>query len=231
MHKILLSLERFFYQQSRNKVMSSLIQKIDRIVEKRSLLNHPFYQTWSDGKLTREALAGYSKEYYQLVKAVPIFMTQLLDYAPKSMLDELDRNQQEEFSHIDLWTKFAAGLGVSYDELSNYEGLYETNHAITGMHCLMTSFAAGSAAMYALEKEIPKISQIKLEGLAEFYDITNEVVIEYFKQHIEADVRHAASWQKIIEQFSEYEHEIVNAAENSVTCQNLLLDSCYKEYC
>ena len=63
--------------------MNSLTQKIDRIIEERSLLKHPFYQTWSDGKLTREALVGYSKEYYQLVKAVPIFMTQLLDYSPK----------------------------------------------------------------------------------------------------------------------------------------------------
>ena len=43
--------------------MNSLIQKIDRIIEERSLLNHPFYQAWSDGKLTHEALAGYSKEY------------------------------------------------------------------------------------------------------------------------------------------------------------------------
>jgi len=78
--------------------MNSLIQKIDRIIEERSLLNHPFYQTWSDGKLTHEALAGYSKEYYQLVKAVPIFMTQLLDYVPESLYDELDFNQKEEFS-------------------------------------------------------------------------------------------------------------------------------------
>jgi len=37
------------------KIMSYLIQKIDRIIEERSLLNHPFYQTWSDGKLTRES--------------------------------------------------------------------------------------------------------------------------------------------------------------------------------
>ncbi len=54
--------------------MNHLIQEIDRIIEERSLLKHPFYQAWSDGKLTRESLAGYSKEYYQLVKAVPIFM-------------------------------------------------------------------------------------------------------------------------------------------------------------
>jgi pyrroloquinoline-quinone synthase len=48
---------------------------------------------------------------------------------------------------------------------------------------------------------------------------------------MEADVRHAASWRKLIDGFSEHEQEIVSAAENSVTCQNLLLDSCYEEYC
>jgi len=211
--------------------MNSLIHRIDRIIEERSLLNHPFYQTWSDGKLTHEALAGYSKEYYQLVKAVPIFMTQLLDYVPKSMYDELDFNQQEEFSHISLWEQFANGLGISCKELTNYDGLYKTNHAISGMQSLMSSFVSGSTAMYALEKEIPKISQIKLEGLAEFYGLTSEDVTRYFKEHMEADIRHTASWKKVIDGFSEHDQEIISAAESSVTCQNLLLDSCYEEYC
>ena len=211
--------------------MNSLTQKIDQIIEERSLLKHPFYQTWSDGKLTREALVGYSKEYYQLVKAVPIFMTQLLDYSPKSMYDELDLNQQEEFSHISLWERFASGLGVSRKELTNYEGLYTTNHAISELHSLMSSFVSGSAAMYALEKEIPKISEIKLQGLAEFYGLTSEDVTEYFKEHMEADIRHTASWQKAIDSVSDHDQEIIDAAERSLICQNILLDSCYEEYC
>jgi len=211
--------------------MNSLIQKIDRIIEERSLLNHPFYQTWSDGKLTREALVGYSKEYYQLVKAVPIFMTQLMDHVPEHLYDEFDFNQQEELSHIKLWERFANGLGVSSEVLNGYEALYTTNHAISGMHSLMSSFVSGSTAMYALEKEIPKISQIKLEGLAEFYGLTSEDVTKYFKEHMEADVRHTTSWNKVIDEFSEHDQETISAAESSVTCQNLLLDSCYEEYC
>ena len=78
--------------------MNHLIQEIDSIIEERSLLKHPFYQAWSDGKLTRESLAGYSKEYYQLVKAVPIFMAQLMDHVPESLHDEFNFNQQEEFN-------------------------------------------------------------------------------------------------------------------------------------
>ena len=211
--------------------MSSLIQEIDRIIEERSLLNHPFYQTWSDGKLTREALAGYSKEYYQLVKAVPIFMTQMMDHVPSHLYDELDFHQQEEFSHIGMWERFASGLGVSRNDLLNYNGLYKTNHAISGMRQLMTSVESGASAMYAFEKEIPKISQIKLQGLAEFYGLTNEDVTMYFKEHVEADIRHTASWKDLINSVIPDEHKAISATERSVNYQNLLLDSCYEEYC
>ena len=211
--------------------MDSLLQKIDRIIEERSLLNHPFYQTWSDGKLTREALEGYSKEYYQLVKAVPIFMTQLMDYIPKTSYNELDCHQQEEFLHIGMWEKFASGLGVSRNDLLNYDGLYKTNDAVSGMHQLMESIESGAAAMYAFEKEIPKISEIKLQGLVDFYGLTSNDVTAYFKEHMVADVRHTASWKNLIDLVVLDEHKAISAAESSVTCQNLLLDSCYEEYC
>ena len=211
--------------------MNSLILKIDQIIEERSLLGHPFYQTWSEGKLTRDALAGYAKEYFQLVKAVPKFMNPLLENAPESMYDELDYNQTEETNHINLWIKFANELGISYNELTNYAGTEKTNKSVATLHSLMTSFENGSAAMYAFEKEIPKISQIKLEGLAEFYGLTSEDVTKYFKVHMEADIRHTASWKKLIDSVTSDENEAISAAESSVTYQNLLLDSCYDEYC
>ena len=211
--------------------MNHLIQKIDQMIEERSLLKHPFYQTWSDGKLAPKALAGYSKEYYQLVKAVPKFMEPLIKEAPENMKGELYSNQQEETSHIELWERFACAMGISYDELINYEGLKKTNQSISELSSTMTSFESGYAAMYAFEKEIPKISQIKLDGLAEFYGLTSENATEYFKQHTEADIRHAASWQKIIEQSSGYDNDIIYAAKKSISSQNLLLDSCFEEYC
>ena len=212
-------------------IMNYLIQKIDQMIEERSLLKHPFYQTWSDGKLTPEALAGYSKEYYQLVKAVPKFMEPLIKEAPEIMKGELYSNHQEETSHIELWERFASAMGISHDELINYEGLKKTNQAVSELSSTMTSFESGSAAMYAFEKEIPKISQIKLDGLAEFYGLTSENATEYFKQHTEADIRHATSWQKIIEQSSGYDNDIIHTAKKSISSQNLLLDSCYDEYC
>ena len=90
----------------------------------------------------------------------------------------------------------------------------------------------GACAMYAFEKEIPKISQTKLDGLAEFYGMTNHEATEYFKLHTEADIRHAASWRNILEKSTMLiRHSLIEIAEKSISAQNLLLDSCYEEYC
>ena len=48
-----------------------LIDQINIEIERHSLLKHKFYQMWQEGKLTLDNIAGYSKEYYQLVKNVP----------------------------------------------------------------------------------------------------------------------------------------------------------------
>ena len=209
----------------------NLIQKIDQIIEERSLLKHPFYEMWSDGKLTQESLAGYSKEYFQLVKAVPEFMTPIIERAPNSVITELTENQQEESDHIKPWISFAGELGISEDELISYSGLDKTKKAVSDLSELMNTFDGGACAMYAFEKEIPKISQTKLDGLSEFYQITNDNATEYFKLHTEADIRHTASWKNILEKSNADTSNLIEIAEKSVSAQNLLLDSCYDEYC
>ena len=209
----------------------NIIQKIDEMIEERSLLKHPFYQMWSDGKLTQESLAGYSKEYFQLVKAVPSFMTPIIEKSPGSVVSELVDNQQEESDHIKPWISFAGELGISEEELTSYAGTAKTQKAVSDLNQLMNTFDGGACAMYAFEKEIPKISQTKLDGLAEFYGMTSNESTEYFKLHTEADIRHAASWRNILEKSSADTSNLIEIADKSISAQNLLLDSCYEEYC
>ena len=211
--------------------MGSLIKRIDQIIEDKSLLKHPFYEMWSDGKLELDSLKGYSKEYYQLVKQVPQFMQPMVNDATSDMKDELIQNMKEESEHIPLWEKFAGSMGISESELQGYEGLEKTKRAVSNLGSLMDSFDNGACAMYAFEKEIPKISQTKLDGLSEFYQITNDNATEYFKLHTEADIRHTASWRNILEKSNADTSNLIEIAEKSVSAQNLLLDSCYEEYC
>lgn len=208
-----------------------LVARIDEMVAERSLLKHPFYQAWSDGKLTREALAGYSREYFQLVREVPSFMDSVMERAPDSAMPELAANRQEEADHVRPWISFAAGLGVAEGDLASYRGLPKTREAVSALGSLMDTFEGGACAMYAFEKEIPQISQTKLDGLAEFYGISDAASTEYFVLHTEADIRHAASWRGIIERAGGDQGRLLGAAAGSISAQNLLLDACYGEYC
>ncbi|HEX9845345.1 MAG TPA: iron-containing redox enzyme family protein [Candidatus Nitrosotenuis sp.] len=212
--------------------MNSLVKKIDELIEQKSLLKHPFYQMWRDGKLSMDSLAGYSKEYFQMVKAVPSFVDAIAKFAPETMIGEIRSNGAEESEHIQPWTDFAVSLGVQRDEIDNYTGLEKTNQAVSELSELMTSFEGGAAAMYAFEKEIPKISHTKLDGLEKFYNITSDDATQYFRLHMEADIRHAATWQNILENIPEEKYSaLIEVAEKSLSAQNHLLDSCYESYC
>ena len=211
--------------------MSELIKKIDQIIEDKSLLNHPFYEMWSEGKLEFQSLVGYSKEYYQLAKQVPKFMEPIVDMAPSDARSELISNMNEETEHIRLWENFAFSMGITKDDLTSYQGLKKTNEAVNNLASLMESYDEGACAMYAFEKEIPKISKTKMEGLKNFYGLDSKDATEYFEEHMSADIRHAASWKKIINSSSKNHDKLLKIAKKSVDAQNLLLDSCYEAYC
>jgi len=212
--------------------MNSLVKRIDELIEKQSLLKHQFYLMWTEGKLTLDSLNGYSKEYFQLVKAIPSFVGTIMEKSPDAVKNEIASNQKEEAEHIKPWMKFAGALGVSQDELERYPGLDKTRQAVSNLSALMGTFEGGAAAMYSLEQEIPKISLSKIDGLRKFYDITNDDAIEYFRLHTEADIRHAAVWRRILEKTpSKNEEELFQIASKSISAQNLLLDSCYEAYC
>jgi pyrroloquinoline-quinone synthase len=212
--------------------MDSLSKRIDNIIEEKSLLKHPFYQMWSEGKLSVDSLAGYSKEYFQMVKAVPEFVGTIASFAPGSLVTEIRENQAEEAEHLNPWINFAASLGVNGTEIASYSGLEKTNNSVSELSRLITNLESGAVAMYAFEKEIPKISHTKLEGLEKFYGIVSEDATEYFRLHMEADIRHAQTWRGIIDAIPEEKHdEMISVAEKSLSAQNHLLDSCYESYC
>ena len=62
----------------------NIVERIDSEIEKRSLLKHPFYQMWTEGKLTVDHLKGYSMEYFQLVKAVPAMVQNIASAVPSN---------------------------------------------------------------------------------------------------------------------------------------------------
>jgi pyrroloquinoline-quinone synthase len=211
--------------------MNDIIQRIDSEIQKYSLLKHPFYEMWSEGKLTIDHLQGYSKEYFQLVKIVPKFVESIASKRGNSA-DIITKNASEEAEHIELWLRFATALGLSKTDLINYGGSEKTNAAIAKLMALSNfTFEEAVAAMYAYEMELPKISRSKIDGLKKFYGMDSEDGTKYFEVHEEADVRHAQIWREIIQKIPAHKHEVaLNAAIESLKAQNMLLDSVHEGY-
>jgi pyrroloquinoline-quinone synthase len=217
--------------------MHSLEERIDSEIERRSLLKHKFYQLWSEGKLNLYHLQGYSKEYFQLVKAVPELVQNICSYSDEdghSLRSVMNENLREESEHVELWVKFATSMRVSSDDLVKYISSDGTNNAVSSlMQLTKLSFEQGAAAMYAYEKQLPEVSRSKIAGLKKFYGLNNnnDDATEYFKVHEQVDVRHAALWRSILQKVSRDNCDYVfNAARESLDAQNSLLDSVYERY-
>ncbi len=205
-----------------------IVERIDKEIESRSVLKHPFYQAWSNGQLSIDALRGYAKEYYYLVKHIPSMVESI---ARSNSSKDIQTNLKEEKEHVELWVRFANSLGISKDELEAYEPSKKVKDAVSTMLKLVGDYIQGVAAMYAYEAELPKISSTKLEGLIKYYNLDSEDATEYHKVHSIVDVRHAAVWRSILKDAREDEAEsIYNAAVSSLVAQNLLLDGVYERY-
>ena len=213
--------------------MNELVYKIDKQVEKKSLLKHPFYKMWSNGELSLNHLQGYSLEYFQLVKVVPEMVNNIKSKMQESKLKSIiEESHNEESSHIDPWIRFATSLGIQKQHLLNYVCDENTNNAVSSLVELTEdSIDEGVCAMYAYEMDLPNISRSKIEGLHKFYNMSGTDSTKYFELHQEADIRHAETWRSMIKNIPGHKHDICfNAAAKSLEAQNLLLDAVYEKY-
>src|SRR5919206_1273306 len=205
-----------------------LIERIDYEIEKRSLLKHRFYQMWSEGKLTFDHLQGYSKEYFQLVKVVPKFVENIFNMVTNPSLNrDISQSLKEEYEHIEPWIVFSTAMGVKRKDLTSYKGQTETNKAVSTLTRLTElSLEEAVASMYAYEKELPKISRSKIDGLNKFYGVKSHHATKYFEIHEEVDLRHSELWKNILQTIPEEKQKFaLSAAINSLEAQNKLLDS------
>jgi pyrroloquinoline-quinone synthase len=215
--------------------MYNLLQRIDSEIERSSLLKHRFYRLWSEGKLDVDHLKGYALEYFQLVKAVPLLVQNVMSCCANdsNLKYVLTENYREESEHINLWIRFVVSMGINSNELFDYVSSGTTNDVVRFLLALTKrSVGQGAAAMYAYEKQLPEISRTKINGLKEFYNLGNsQEGTEYFSVHEEVDVRHAEVWRRIIEGVSNDQSEpLYQTAIDSLWAQNRLLDSVCERY-
>lgn len=175
---------------------------LDEFIASKGLLTHYYYeQKWNNGELTKEDLALYAKEYFHLAKAVPGIVSRVKQRAVErgrsDLYEHIDHNIEEETEHIELWKRFAKSLGVSEQEIENYEPHTLTKEAVRELEELAEgSFEDGVTAMYAMELTLPEIAKTKKEGLCKHYGLSSEDAHIYFDEHLNEE-EHFAVWRKV----------------------------------
>ena len=219
---------------------TSFLQQLDAVIEQNKMLNHPFYQTWNMGKLSREALREYAKQYYHFVQAFPTLISATHANTPhlsvrQELLENLIEEERGEGNHPGLWMKFAQALNVSEQDAASSQLLPETKEAIDTLRsiCGDRSYLEGVSALYAYESQIPEVAKVKIDGLKKFYDVNDATALSFFTVHQEADIYHSKSERDILERnakLSEEQKACIDAAKKSSQAMLKLLDGVYRAY-
>jgi pyrroloquinoline-quinone synthase len=190
-------------------------------VMQHSMLKHPFYVAWSEGKLSKSVLQEYAKQYYAHVRAFPTYVSAVHSHCDdietrQLLLDNLIEEEQGPENHPELWLRFAESLGVTREEVLDAELLPKTEESVARLKQLTQSadYREGLAALYAYESQIPEVAQTKRAGLKEFYGIDDERGVAFFRVHESIDLLHQQVEQQILakECSTSEEKERVSAA-------------------
>lgn len=183
--------------------MPEFWKQAQEILSQYDLLCHPFYQAWSEGKLTRADLAEYAAAYYPHVAAFPEYLASLAARVDGELRRAVESNRSDELgedsaggrTHADLWLDFAAAMGAPHDaSVPEIDALVNTFQAVAREGSAVEALAA----FYAYESQVPRVAMEKARGLRAWY-AAGDRACRYFDLHTTADVHHANVWRQAID--------------------------------
>ena len=172
-----------------------IAHRLDQATQSARILEHPFYEAWRQGNLTRDDLAFYAGQYWRQVEAFPGYLGALADRLPDEAAAVVCANLADEVEgdHQGMWLAFAQAVGADGDAVRATSPEPETRACVESF-----SIAAASASpafalgmIYGYESQTPEVATTKADGLRDHYGIEGPGV-EYFEVHGEIDVEHSA---------------------------------------
>jgi pyrroloquinoline-quinone synthase len=186
------------------------LDEIDGSIARKHLLKHPFYQAWTDGTLPRESLVDYIGQYYAFESVLPRLLTALHarcdDAATRAVLLENAWDEEHgENNHPELWLRFADGLGVPRADVIGAVP-HESTRALLATYreaAERAPVAAGVAAVYAYESQLPAVAEAKIAGLKAHFGVESRSALAFFEVHRALDAQHAAAERRVLERASD----------------------------
>jgi len=199
-----------------------LWSRLDDVQARWNMLDHPFYERWSAGRLSRADLARYAGQYRHAVVALAEAADRAARAAAPEQRAELAAHAGEEAAHVSLWDGFADAAGTDGPQAAEPEtAACAAAWAGDGRDLL-----GHIVALYAIESAQPEISRVKADGLRAHYGFSPGRGTAYFDLHVERDREHAAEGRALLEQQLDGADEdaLVTEAERTLRANWELLD-------
>jgi pyrroloquinoline-quinone synthase len=169
---------------------------VEKALEGRRLLTHPFYQRWSLGELGLGELGAYAGQYRFIEAALPSWLTSIQIGANSPEVSDLvQRNLDDEVggavTHLELFDRFAVAVGATKPGTTE---IGPATRSLLNIHdeLVASSPAEGLAAVLAYELQSPEVSASKAAGLRSQYGVDGDSVA-FWDVHAMVEGDHA-SW-------------------------------------
>jgi pyrroloquinoline-quinone synthase len=201
-----------------------LLTEIDSRIRDRHLLGHPFYTSWVAGTLPKEAMQEYARQYFAFESSFPRMLSALHSRSERpdvrqALLENLWDEEHGERNHAELWLRFADGIGAGREGTQRATWNQATHDLVWSYlgTCRTRPVAAGVAAVYAYEAQVPAVARAKVDGLKANYAVEDPETLEFFELHADLDVEHSEAERKLIEDLGAgYEEEVLAATEEAL---------------
>ena len=177
---------------------NDLLDRLQKRIEKKSLLEHPFYQAWQAGHLTLGDLQRYAKQYYFFEAIFPRYLSAIHSRCPdrevrQDILGNLWDEEHGENNHRAMWLDFCSGLGLDRNRVEATDVDAKTQELLDTYNeaCNNGDFQQGLAAIYAYEAQVPKVASEKIRGLKDFYLSDQPEAVRFFEVHAALDEDHS----------------------------------------
>ena len=193
-------------------------KELNKKLDEYHLLNHPFYKSWNEGKLTREIIKDYAEQYYQHVKAFPRYISATHSLCEdiekrKILLENLNDEENRDSDHPKLWKNFALAIGADAEKIEDVKPDQFTKDMIDNFFKNgRSTYAEGLASLYTYERQILEIAETKIQGLKKHYGVTTEEGLMFFEVHKGADVVHRQECEKLLNELTEAEQKKAETA-------------------
>ncbi|MGH7325199.1 MAG: TenA family transcriptional regulator [Candidatus Rokuibacteriota bacterium] len=169
-------------------------------------MRHPFLLRFARGGLAPWQIWAYASQHYRLVCFFPAYLQAVANWTPDDELrtlvreileEEYMRLERLERSHTALYRRFMRAVGFVEEEWDSVPWLPATRDFVT-LHLEMplrswieTLGAVGPGHEWA----IPRMFPFLLQGIERSLSV-DHAALEYFRLHIDVDVRHGEVLQR-----------------------------------